>query len=75
MFLLLLFSFILVKSGTCEQYAMVFQQEGAPGTKAASIFIFNSCCDGVAVNVSLPASPGTLRTGALLQKIKQLPYP
>jgi hypothetical protein len=54
---------------------MVFQQEGTPGTKAASIFIFNPCCDGVVVNVSSPASPGTLKIGALLQKNQAVTIP
>jgi hypothetical protein len=54
---------------------MVFQQQGSTGTKAASISIFNPCCDGVVVNLSSPASPGTLKIDAMLRKNQALTIP
>jgi hypothetical protein len=67
--------FDLVEDSSAERYAVVFQQEGSPGTKAASIFIFNPLCDSVVVNVTSPAQPGTLKFDAFLQKNQAVTVP
>ena len=66
--------FFAVIQITGEQYAAVFHQEGSPGSKSASISMFNPNNACVAVNITSPNKPGAISVNKFIGRNETYSY-